>query len=60
MWKNSKSFLTTIIPETQSPHTHEGISDRTHPVSKYNKEHVIAIPVSGKASFPAEKQSQFL
>lgn len=29
MWKNSKSFLTTVIPETRTPHTHEGISEHT-------------------------------
>lgn len=33
---------------------------RTHSASKYSKKYVIAIPVSGKASFPAEKHSQFL
>lgn len=60
MWNDSKSFLTTILPETLSLHMHEGTSDTAHPVSKYREKHSSIFPASEKASYLAVKCSHFL
>lgn len=57
MWNNSKSFLTTILPETPSLHMHEGTSDTAPPVSQYREKHSSIFPASGKASNLAVKCS---
>lgn len=59
MWNNSKSFLTTILPETPSLHMHEGTSDTASPVSQYREKHSSIFPASGKASNLAVKCSHF-